>query len=200
MDKPYSAACDRNKEFILTELRAVLSPQDQRVLEIGAGTGQHAVFFAEHFPFLEWVVSDKISQHPGIRQWLADSHVPISGPLEYEIGKTEFPPGHFDITFCANVLHIISWQEFVQLAADLGQNLKKSARSVFYWPFFISSQTTAASNLEFDNWLKKNTQSGGIRWLENVVKIMEENNFALVHSEPMPANNQLLVFKKTSNQ
>jgi tRNA G46 methylase TrmB len=85
MNKPYSAACERNQEPILQVFRKIISSTDRRLLEIGSGTGQHATCFASHLPHLEWVTFERSKQHEEIRKWIEEAgRENISGPLKLE--------------------------------------------------------------------------------------------------------------------
>ncbi|MFP5386170.1 MAG: DUF938 domain-containing protein [Bacteriovoracia bacterium] len=197
MEKPFSPACERNRIPILKVMQEVITSQDQRLLEIGSGTGQHAVYLAPHFPHMIWVTSDVKANHGGIQMWLDESGAPnIIGPGEFEVGKSEFPNGHFDVVFTANTFHIMSWDECVALMIMLGQNLRANAKVMVYGPFNYNGSFTSESNKEFDQQLKSRNPSMGIRNFEDVVKVMKENGLILSKDFEMPANNRILVFYK----
>ena len=145
IDKPYSPACDRNKEPILEVLKEVVAPFNKNLLEIGSGTGQHAVFFAPHFKHLTWVTSDLEINHQGIKMWLSEFKISnIIGPIEFEIGKTPFPKqtkrsnhriNTFDLIFTANTFHIMSWKECKTLLKMWGNTLHEGYQVLIYGPF-----------------------------------------------------------------
>jgi cyclopropane fatty-acyl-phospholipid synthase-like methyltransferase len=197
MNKPYSPACDRNKEPILAVLQKVLTPQNKHLLEIGSGTGQHAVYFAPHFPQVQWTTSEVASQHQGIRMWLEESGATnLRGPIEMEIGKSQIPIGEFDTVFSANVLHIISWEKGQMLFSMLGKSLGKNSQVLFYGPFNYGGNFTSQSNAEFDQWLKARDPESGIRSFEQVCRLMKIQGFELQNDFEMPSNNRLLHFLK----
>src|ERR1700757_3425034 len=114
---PFSEACERNKEPILAVLRTAFADR-RRVLEIGSGTGQHAVHFAAALPHLHWQTSDRAENLPGIRLWLDEARLPnLPPPLQLEVTQAQWPAHRYDALFSANTLHIMSWVEVVTLFA-----------------------------------------------------------------------------------
>lgn len=199
MKKPNAPACERNREPILAILKKTIHKQHTSLLEIGSGTGQHAVYFAPSFPNLTWLTSDVKANHPNITMWLNDANINnIKGPAQFEIGKDEFPKGQFDIVFSANSLHIMSWQHVVKLITMLGEHMEKDAYVLFYGPFNYNEQYTSDSNATFDNWLKEQSPDSAIRGFEDIDFHMKKAGFSLVQDYEMPANNRTLVFRKTN--
>lgn len=198
MEKPFSPACERNRVPILKVMQEIIIPQDQKLLEIGSGTGQHAVYLAPHFPHMIWVTSDVKVNHPGIQMWLDESGAPnIIGPGVFEVGRNDFPNGNFDIVFTANTFHIMSWNECEILMMMLGKNLREGARIMIYGPFNYKGSYTSLSNEAFDKELKTRNPLMGIRNFEDVVEGMKKNGLILLKDYEMPANNRLLVFNKS---
>lgn len=197
IEKPHSPSCDRNKEPILKLLKGVIGPNDQRLLEVGSGTGQHAVSFSPYFPNLKWFPSDILQNHVGIKQWIKDSHAPmVQNPIEYEVGKSTFPKNNFDLVFTANTFHIMSWELDQVLMMQLGENLKKGARFLIYGPFNYNGKFTSESNEAFEKWLKQRDPLSAIREFGEVCQCMEQAGFTLERDYEMPANNRTLLFKK----
>lgn len=195
-EKPYAVSCDRNSEPILEVLKSYL-PDCQSLLELGAGTGQHAIFMAPHFKSLTWTLADMEDRHEGIRLWLKDfPRANVQGPLEYEAGKTGLPEGDYDSVFTANTLHILSWANCLSLFDDL-KGLKEGGLFVVYGAFKYDGAFTSESNENFEKWLQEKFPGGGIRDFENVESELRQRQFVLVKDHTMPANNQMLVFKKT---
>lgn len=197
-EKPFSPSCERNQQVILDALKKCLRPTDKYIFEIGSGTGQHAVFLAEHLPNIDWQTSDVAENHAGITMWLKEARLDnVLPPLEYEIGENKFPDTVVDVAFSANTLHIISETLVEQLIEDLGQSLKPGTRVMFYGPFKYQGEFTSESNADFDLWLKDLDLKRGIRDIETVTASMSAQNFILLKDISMPANNQLLLFTKT---
>lgn len=196
-EKPVSPACERNQQVILDVMKKVIQPEDSRLLEIGSGTGQHAVFMSPHFPDLIWQTSDLIDNRAGIELWLSEKKLAqLKSPIVYQAGTTDFPPKDFDVVFTANTLHIMPWENVKDLVGDLGDHLKTGARAVIYGPFNYQGEFTSESNAKFEMWLKEQNPESGIRDFEKVYELMCVQGFELLSDQTMPANNRCLVFKK----
>jgi len=121
--KPFSEACERNREPILEVLREAFATA-RRVLEIGSGTGQHAVFFAEALPHLLWQTADLPEAHAGILSWLEEAAMPnVLAPLELDVNRFDWQGARYDAVFSANTAHILSWPEVEQMFAGVGMAL-----------------------------------------------------------------------------
>lgn len=201
MEKPYSAACDRNKEPILEVLKDFISSEDRRLLEVGSGTGQHAVYFAPHFPFLEWYPSDLPRNIAGIKLWLKEANLRnIQEPVKLEIGKQEFPKLKFDIIYTSNTFHIMHWKECKTFMKMMGHRLREGSRAMIYGPFKYNGEFTSESNAKFDEQLKANDPSSGIRNFEDINNAMIKNGFELLLDHDMPANNRMLIYNRLKFQ
>jgi SAM-dependent methyltransferase len=198
MTKPFSAACERNREPILAELRRVL-PSSGRVLEIGSGTGQHAVYFGAALPALSWQTSDLPSNHPGIHAWLAEEAPSnVLPPLELDVRSGQWPAGPWDAVFTANTCHIMAWDEVVAMLTGAARALRAGGTLCVYGPFNYAGQFTSESNALFDMSLKAQGEHMGLRNFEDVNGVAQENGLVLQEDCSMPANNRLLVWKKES--
>lgn len=197
MQKPHSPSCDRNREPILEVLKNVIRHEDKRLLEIGAGTGQHAVYFAPEFPWLEWHPTDQSENLKGMKLWFDECKVPnIKAPVRLIVGKDDFPKLKFDLVFTANTFHIMHWKECKSLMKLLGHRLRENSLVMIYGPFKYEGQFTSPSNEEFDLELKSRDPLSGIRSFEDVHNGMVKNGFELVFDYDMPANNRMLIFKR----
>ncbi len=197
MEKSFSEACEKNKESILKVLREIIGPQNRRLLEIGSGTGQHAVFLAPFFPHIEWTCSDRKSVLPAMNRRIEESGVSNIRPsFVFEVGKDDFPRLHVDLVFTANTFHIMHWKECKTLIKQLGNRLQKNAKVIIYGPFNYEGKFTAPSNDEFDQWLKSHDPQSGIRSFEDVHKAMIKQGFEFVKDYEMPANNRMLIFNR----
>ncbi len=194
-DKPHSPSCERNRDPILEVLRDHF-PDRRRVLEVGSGTGQHAVYFAAALPSLHWQASDQRANLPGIRAWLDEAGLPNTpAPIEFDVNGV-WPRGRFDAVFSANTLHIMSWAEVERLFAGLPEILTDDARLVIYGPFNYGGKFTSDSNAGFDVWLKERGAHQGIRDFEAVDALARRIGFTLVEDRAMPANNRCLVWQR----
>jgi cyclopropane fatty-acyl-phospholipid synthase-like methyltransferase len=196
MAKPFSVACERNQAPILEVLRERFAAC-RTVLEIGSGTGQHAVHFAAAMPHLVWQTSDVPAHLDGIRQWLAEAALPNTPPpLSLDINDAAVPTGPFDAVFSANTLHIMSWAEVQRLFERLPSMMGEGALLVVYGPFNYRGKFTSSSNAAFDTSLRAANPLRGIRDAEAVDALAAEAGLALVEDRAMPANNRCRVWQR----
>ncbi len=194
-EKLFSEACERNKAPILAILRELFA-QPARILEIGTGTGQHAVHFGAALPHVVWQTSDLPANHAGIQAWLDEAALPnVLAPINLDVNGS-WPGQSYDGVFTANTLHIVSWDLAQKLVAGTGGLLNKGGRLVIYGPFNYRGAYASDSNARFDEWLKDRDARSGIRDFEAVVKCAETNGMRLQADHAMPANNRLLVLEK----
>lgn len=195
MEKPHSPSCERNREPILGVLREHFADR-RHVLEIGSGTGQHAVHFAAALPQLSWQSSDRAENLPGIRAWLDEAALPNTPPpLELDVGGA-WPPGPFDAVFSANTLHIMAWPEVQQLFAQLPAITTGDAVLAIYGPFNDRGRYSSDSNAAFDAWLKARGAHMAIRDAEAVDALADAAGFHLLADVAMPANNRCRVWRR----
>jgi cyclopropane fatty-acyl-phospholipid synthase-like methyltransferase len=195
MDKPYAPACERNREPILAVLRECFA--DRRdVLEVGSGTGQHAVHFAAAMPWLSWQCSDRAEHLPGIRLWLDEAGLPNTpAPIELDVSGA-WARRRFDAVFSANTLHIMGWPEVRQFFEGVDAVLATDGVLAVYGPFNYGGAYTSDSNREFDAWLKARDTRSGIRDFEAVDALAREIGLTLMDDVAMPANNRMLVWRR----
>ncbi len=192
--KPHSAACERNREPILAVLRKHFADR-RHVLEIGSGTGQHAVHVAAALPHLVWQTSDVAQNHAGIRAWLDETGLPNTpAPLALDVNGP-WPAQRFDAIFSANTLHIMSWAEVQALFAKLPGVMTPDARLVVYGPFNYGGRFTSQSNAQFEQTLKGWGAHMGIRDFEAVDALAQGIGLRLQADHAMPANNRCLVWE-----
>ncbi|MEZ4819276.1 MAG: DUF938 domain-containing protein [Bdellovibrionota bacterium] len=198
MEKPYAPACDRNRQVILEVLKKIIDENCHHLLEIGAGTGQHAVYMAPHFPQMKWVVSDVAAHSLGIKMWLKESNAKnIEGPIRLEIGKDDFPTDRsFQVVFTANTMHIMAWKQVKSMIKLCGKRLRVGAKMCVYGPFNYNQTYTSESNAKFDKFLKARDPQSGIRHFEDVDKAMQQAGFILHQDIAMPAHNHFLIYQR----
>ncbi len=195
IEKPYSQASENNKAVILTQLARLLI-DTKIVLEIGSGTGQHAIYFAQNMPHLSWLPSDLRANHQGIQMWLQDAELTNMLPLvELDVTQEKWPSG-FDAAFTANTAHIMPWEVTKLMIQRVGENLPKGGLFALYGPFKYKGEFTTPSNAQFDVWLKERGAHQGIRDIEHVIDVAASVGLTMTEDNSMPANNQLLVFLK----
>ena len=198
METNYSEAALRNQEPIFHVLKDYIGMSDGRLLEIGSGTAQHAIYIAEKLPNLHWVCSDQVENHANIKIRLQSAKLAnIHGPEKLVVGEDDFPGKKpFDYVFTANTLHIMSWKLNKSLFKLLAKRLREGALAFFYGPFNYDNEYTSDSNKAFDEFLKSRDSLSGIRNFEDISRNMEKYGFKLLKDHEMPANNRLLVFRK----
>lgn len=194
-DKPYSAACERNRQPILSVLREHFADR-RHVLEIGSGTGQHAVHFAALLPHLQWQTSDVAENLPGIRAWLNEAGLSNTpAPILLDVNR-EFADLAADAVFSANTLHIMKWDEVERLFAGLNRLCAADVIVAIYGPFNYGGRFTSESNAAFDTALKTRDSRMGIRDFEAVDRLASGAGLTLQADVAMPANNRTLVWRR----
>ncbi len=196
VEPPYSEACERNKDPILAHLESYFR-KCSSVLEIGTGTAQHAVHFARALPHLNWVTSDLDENLAGIRARLAVAGLGnTQGPLCLDVSDQPWPIDQVDAVFTANTLHIMSWDQVKNLLRGIGTVLASNGILVVYGPFKYDDKFTSRSNANFDLSLKHRDPLSGIRDFKAVNDLGRQAGLKFVADHPMPANNQMLVWKR----
>jgi len=202
--KPYSESCDQNRDPILKILQELFANK-KHILEIGSGTGQHAVYFAKHMPHLIWQCSDQTTYHDGINEWLKEAKLDNTvSPIALNVSTDDWPStsststhsNNTDAIFSANTVHIMSWDNVKDFINNAGKLLTKNGLLVLYGPFNYNNQYTSQSNKQFDSWLKQRDSKSGIRDFEDINKLAKQANFILQNDYPMPTNNRILCWKK----
>ena len=192
----FSQAAENNKTPILGVLKDWLKP-GACVLEVGSGSGQHAIHFSQALPNVQWQPSDR----PEVKSLLQSNtqHYRSSNlltPITLDLAAPNWPDGRIDTVYSANVLHIVS--------ADLGETMIKGAAQclqagglfILYGPFRYGGSFTTPSNAEFDDWLRARDPNSGIRDFEWLDELARAGDLILQEDRSMPANNQCLVFQK----
>jgi cyclopropane fatty-acyl-phospholipid synthase-like methyltransferase len=195
----FSEACERNKDPILNILRNVLR-DNKLVLEIGSGTAQHAVYFADNLPQIQWQPSDVHGNIPVIRDNLRKYRpVNIKDPVDLDVCNYPWPVGRVDAIFSANTLHIMSWDEVVKFFKGIGEVLDEDGLLCIYGPFRYHNAYTSESNAHFDKYLKMRDANSSIRDFEAVDELARQQDLILAQDNTMPANNQLIIWKRGIN-
>jgi len=197
-DKPFSQACENNKAPILEKLTELFK-QPGTILEIGTGTGQHAVYFASHLPHLVWQPSDHPQNAQFSQAWIDDSDLTnINGPIALNVldGNWAGLPA-IGGAFSANTAHIMAWEEVEAMFYGVSEALPKDGIFCLYGPFSYGGRHTSESNARFDLSLRTQAPHMGIRDMEDLKTLAEETGFVLEEDFGMPANNRLLVWRKS---
>jgi SAM-dependent methyltransferase len=194
--KPYAESSEENQGPILEVLREVLASAT-RVLEIGSGTGQHAVWFGRHLPHLSWLPSDLPDNLPGIRLWLAEAGLSnVEPPITLDVTQPLWPVGQVDAAFSANTAHIMDWASVGAMFAGVGRVLPEGGIFALYGPFHYGGQPTSPSNARFDEMLRSRDPAMGVRNFEDVDALARAAGLRLRRDYAMPVNNRTLVWRK----
>lgn len=200
MNKPISEACLRNQAPIADALKKLL-PNPAQLLEIGSGTGQHAVFCAKALPHISWQPSDLAQHHEGMKLWITEAGLDnVLAPLVLDVDQ-EWPD--FDTTqkidhvFTANTVHYIAHESVVNMFTGISRLLAAGGLFMMYGPVNINGEYTSEGNVRLDEWLKTCVNPlAGIKDLADIERLAKDQGLALIDNLEMPANNRLLVFKK----
>lgn len=195
--KPYAESCDQNRDPILEQLRPLLAAAST-VLEIGSGTGQHAVYFSTHLPHLHWQPSDRGENLPGIRLWCAEAGLAnLKAPLELDVSRQPWPAIEADAVFSANTAHIMAWPQVEAMMDGIGKLLPDGGLFLLYGPFNYNGRYTSESNRRFDGWLKERDPLSGVRDFESLDELAGQAGMRLQDDIAMPANNRILCWRKS---
>jgi len=196
-DKPYSEACVRNGPSILAELKARL-PAKGSLLEIGSGSGQHAVMFAAALPGIQWQTSDMIEQHAGMRMWIKEAALAnLIDPIPLDVSRaTDWPEQRFDAVYSANTLHIMTTAAVEACFARIASLMQPDARLFIYGPFMYAGEHSSQSNRDFDAVLRHRDAQSGVRDVQWLQALASAGGLGLVEDISMPGNNRMLVWQR----
>ena len=203
---PFSAACERNKDPILNQLRFWLPiPVDEqplKILEVGSGSGQHAVHMTRHLEGVHWQPSELESTLMGLRSRLElEGRVDLAPgsrilePVVLDVNHSSWPQGPFDLVFTANTLHIMAAASIPPFLAGVAGVLRPGGPLLIYGPFRDGKHHGAESNAAFDAHLRSIDPAMGVRDAREIRRLALEQGLQPVSDETMPANNRMLVFR-----
>jgi SAM-dependent methyltransferase len=193
---PFSAASERNKDPILEVLRVRFADRAQ-VLEIGSGTGQHAVHFARALTHLTWHPTEQLAYLADLAERAKTEGSPnLRAPTLLDVRQAVWPVRSVDAIFTANTLHIMSWPEIMALFEGIGSVLAPGGVLCVYGPFRYAGRYTSDSNQEFDRMLQDRDPLSGLRDIQAINSLAEQYGLRLDTDHDLPANNRLLVFTK----
>jgi len=193
----YRPATQRNREPILEVLRDVL-PATGLVLEVGSGSGEHAVFFAGHFPGIDWQPTDPAEEaRVSIAAWIAvEGASNVRPPLDLDVMREDWPVDAADALLCVNMIHIGPWEATEGLMRGAGRVLAPGAPLILYGPYKRGEWPLEPGNAAFDKRLRGEDPRWGLRELEDVAACADANGFDLERVVEMPANNLTVIFRK----
>jgi cyclopropane fatty-acyl-phospholipid synthase-like methyltransferase len=193
-NKPFSESCEQNKAVIFEAIQPYLF-NGIEVLEIGSGTGQHAIHFAAMAPGITWQASDLAENMPAINAWISDSLLSnLPEPLELDV-NSQWMDKTYDLMFSANTFHIMNQDQVEQFLLRCTACLTAKGHLIVYGPFNYQGSYTSPSNEHFDGWLKTRDPQSGIKHFEWVDAIARESSLRLVNDIAMPSNNRILIWQ-----
>ena len=196
MRSNYSLAAERNSSPLSRVLERLVFA-GHRVLEIGSGTGQHAVYFAKQIPGLHWQCSDLAAKLSGIQERIEfDAKERLPAAIELNVIASRWPPGPYDAVFTANTLHIMPWDHTPVLLQRSAGVLKSGGCLIIYGPFHDGGVHTAPSNEAFDRSLKARDPAMGVRDAVEIKRLAAANGISAEADLALPANNRIQVFRK----
>ena len=198
-DRRYAPATLRNRGPILEVLRRLL-PKSGLLLEVASGTGEHVVHFAAALPDWTFQPSDVDPDAlASIAAWIQTSELAnVRMPLQLDVTSRTWPlvGESVQAIFSANMVHIAPEEATRGLMAGAGRLLDSGGALVVYGPFRVAGAHTAASNEAFDADLRARDPRWGVRDVEWLQELAASSGLALEEQVAMPANNQIVVFRK----
>jgi SAM-dependent methyltransferase len=186
----------RNRQPIADVLGEWL-PDSGLVLEVASGTGEHAVYFAERFPNLEWQPSDL---HPdaleSIEAWRQASDLPnVLPPIVIDAASPDWPIDRADAVLSINMVHISPWSAALGLLDGAARLLASGGCLILYGPWLKDDIPTAPSNIAFDRDLRSRDPEWGLRRVEDFAAAAAKRGLNLEQTRAMPANNLMLLLR-----
>ena len=194
--KEYAPACDRNCRVILDVLREILA-RSETVLEVGSGTGQHAVYFADHLPHVRLTPSDRPGHLDSIRAWSGEAQLDnLRPPVELDLLDDVLDTGTFDAMLCINTIHIVAWEGTERLFRLAADRLSAGGILYVYGPYRYADRPLEPSNESFDEWLRARDPDSGVRDFDAVNQLAVQAGLELQGDIAMPANNRSIWWRK----
>lgn len=191
----YSEASARNREPI-RQAMAEWVDTPGLLLELGSGSGQHALYLGAAFPQLRWQPTEVAELLPALQQNLHQRPANVLAPIELDVTRSPWPVPEANLIFTANTLHIIDWSAVEALLLGAGRVLTPDGLLLIYGPVRYQGEYTSPGNAEFDRWLRQRDPDSGVRDFEQLEAVAHRGGLRLVADHSMPANNQLLLWRK----
>ncbi|MGR8922072.1 MAG: DUF938 domain-containing protein [Gammaproteobacteria bacterium] len=196
MSKPFNPAAESNKHAIAAALPAALGAA-REVLEIGAGTGQHAVHFAALLPALRWQTSELEAALPGLAAWVEEAALDnLPPPIALDVSARPWPVGQVDAVYSANTVHYMPLEAVDAMLTGIAGLLPPGGRFVLYGPFNYDGRYVSEGNRRLDAWLRSVDSRFAIRDIAELDRPALAHGLERIDDFPMPANNRLLVWQR----
>ena len=193
--RKFSEASEQNKIPILEVLSDAFNDCSS-VLEIGSGSGQHAVYFAKHLKHLSWQPSDLAENLISIQAWIDEELLDnIFPPIELDVRLHPWQANKVDAIYTANTFHIMSWETIEDFFQGVGVLLKSQGKLLVYGPFSYHGKHTSPSNQQFDSHLKQRDPLSGVRDFVELDKLAQAQGLKCIEDFAMPANNRCLLWQ-----
>lgn len=161
------------------------------ILEVASGSGEHLAYFRQQNPGVCWQGSDPEPIHrASIQAW--DPSAPA--PLDLDVRSWRDTRSWGGIV-AINLLHISAWEATIGLLKGAAAHLHPAGWLYLYGAYLRKDRPNAPSNLAFDESLRRQNPSWGVRWLDEVVAEAELHQLRLDSCLDMPANNFSLIFR-----
>jgi cyclopropane fatty-acyl-phospholipid synthase-like methyltransferase len=194
--KPYSEACERNRDPILAVLKQWFKAEGV-VLEIGSGTGQHAAHFAPQLPHLTWIATDREENLDGIQMWVDEVRSPnLRTPTRLDVMDPHWPVIQVRYVYTANTAHIMSWTEVEAMFEGVSKVLAPQGLFALYGPVNRDGAFTSESNRDFDAMLRARDPVMGIRDDQALIALGRRVGLTFIADNSLPARNRLLIWTK----
>ena len=193
--KPFAESAEQNKDPILGVLRAWFT-EPGSVLEVGSGTGQHAVHFAAAMPHLQWQPTEVQGRVEGVEAWRLEAGLANLRPARVLDAAGLWPAERYDYAFTANTAHIMHWPAVLATLAGVAGVLRDGGLFVMYGPFARAGRHTARSNLDFDRSLRRMDPGMGVRDMDDLEREALPCGLRLLEVVAMPADNFTLIWSR----
>ncbi len=194
INKSFSASSEQNRAIIYETIEPYLIDGIE-VLEIGSGTGQHAIHFVSMAPGINWQTSDLAENLTDIKAWIDDSQLPnLPEPLELDV-SSQWMDKTYDLIFSANTFHIMNQDQVEKFLLRCTGCLKSQGHLIVYGPFNYQGSYTSPSNEQFDGWLKSRDPQSGIKHFEWINTHANQSGLQLINDIAMPSNNRILIWR-----
>jgi len=193
-DRPFAEYAARNAAPILEILQREFR-NSSRVLEIGSGTGQHAVTFAAALDHLQWQTSDLDENHTGIRAWIDNAKLDnVAAPLSMDVREASVSENAYDAAFSSNTAHIMGIDAVEKMFSLIGKALRDGGVFCLYGPFRRDGAFNTQSNADFDANLRERDSVMGIRHIETLDDFAAAVGLKRIRFYAVPSNNNVAVW------
>lgn len=186
-------------QALLKILQEIITTESMRLLEVGSGSGDHALLFAPYFSNLIWTTSEKSEKISPLKKTLLEAKLPnLQGPLCFEVGEDEFPKNHagYNYVFLNEVIPYLTWKQAKGLMKMMGNRLRFGSQVFIAGSFKYEGYFRSEAQETLDKKLKEKDSKLGLRSFEDICDCMKKNGFDLYQDFDLPDAQHLLVFTR----